>query len=258
MPVKLVSSSASASASVSASASASASASSSSSTVRATAILLPLDLDDELLALKRGALARVSVGAAIPDATRKLRKSQDKHSWGIFHHKADDEAPQPALFGGSLTAEDGVSEDDALVCLGVLLRVMEECCAFILAHGLTTTGVLRIPGDRTVVNAIKAKFEADAAACTRSGRAVRSVGASVFSLASNEGAALLASAGGQEQQVHTVASFMKLAKLGKRKGQIFYVGRIKGKKKQSFVVPPNAIIDWSDESVKEYYAAQFS
>ena len=50
----------------------------------------------------------------------------------------------------------------------------------------------------------------------------------------------------------------KMAKLGKRKGQIFYVGRIKGKKKQSFVVPPNAIIDWSDESVKEYYAAQFS
>ena len=48
-----------------------------------------------------------------------------------------------------------------------------------------------------------------------------------------------------------------MAKLGKRKGQLFYIGRsIKGKKKQMFVAPPNAIIDWSDESVKEYYATQ--
>ena len=48
-----------------------------------------------------------------------------------------------------------------------------------------------------------------------------------------------------------------MAKLGKRKGQLFYIGRsIEGKKKQMFVAPPNAIIDWSDESVKEYYATQ--
>ena len=48
-----------------------------------------------------------------------------------------------------------------------------------------------------------------------------------------------------------------MAKLGKRKGQLFYIGRsIEGKKKQMFVAPPNAIIDWSHESVKEYYATQ--
>ena len=48
-----------------------------------------------------------------------------------------------------------------------------------------------------------------------------------------------------------------MAKLGKRKGQLFYVGRsIEGKKKQMFVAPPSAIIDWSHESVKEYYATQ--
>ena len=117
-------------------------------------------------------------------------------------------AAAPAFFGRALTDDN----------VGAALWFQRICGDYILSHGAKLTGVLRVPGDRAAVNALKASFDAHVAEEERgaSGSAVGTADSCVGGSAAqvwtrgNAGASPLRQIGENANDVHAIASLLKL------------------------------------------------